>query len=122
MTTADDRLYPPLYGLMQNYMGAYANGLEPPAGEPRGVVELEDALDAVMQATAVIDQFTQSGDIPTDRGMHAAASLMVLREYVRPAPPSEEDGIDLLAEDLKQIVEAQRASRAAYAPPADGTP
>jgi len=107
---------------MQDYMGAYANGMEPPAGEPRGVADLDNALNAVVQAAAVIDQFTQSGAIPTDRGMHAAASLTVLREYVRPAPPSEEDGTDLLAEDLKQVVEAQRAARAACAPPADGTP
>jgi hypothetical protein len=49
--------------------------------------------------------------------MHAAASLMVIREYIRPAPPSEENGRDLLAEDLARIVEGQREVRGSYTPP-----
>ena len=117
MPHGDDQVYARLYGFMQNLMGAYAHVQDPPAGDPRRVVELDDALDAVMQVAAVIDEFTQSGNIPTDRGMHAAASLMVIREYIRPAPPSEENGRDLLAEDLARIVEGQREVRASYTPP-----
>jgi hypothetical protein len=118
MPHSDEQVYARLYGLMQNFMGAYAHAQDPPAGDPRGVVELEDALDAVMQLAAVIDEFTQSGAIPTDRGMHAAACLMVIRERIRPAPPSEENGRDLLAEDLARIVGAHREGREQYVPPA----
>ncbi|MGY1697361.1 hypothetical protein ACI780_20870 [Geodermatophilus sp. SYSU D00814] len=118
MPHSDEQVYARLCGLMQNYMRAYAHAQEPPAGDPRGVVEQDDALDAVMQLAAVLDEFTQSGAIPTDRGMHATACLMVLREYVRLAPPSEEDGRDLLAEDLARIVGAHREAREQYVPPA----
>ena len=111
-----EQMYARLYGLMQHYMTAYAHADALPAADVRGVVELDDALDAVMQVAAVIDEYTRSGDIPTGRGMHAVASLMVIREHLRPGPPSEEDGRDLLAEDLARIVGFQREAKQNFVP------
>ena len=56
---ADQRLY----GMMQHLMAAYAQQQAPEKPDPRGVVELQDALDAVIQLAAVIDEETQAGRI-----------------------------------------------------------
>ena len=42
-----------LFGVMQQLMAAYADQRVPEKPEPRGVVELQDALDAVIQLAAV---------------------------------------------------------------------
>jgi hypothetical protein len=46
---ADQRLY----GMMQHLMAAYADQQAPERPAPRGVVECQDALDAVIQLAAV---------------------------------------------------------------------
>jgi hypothetical protein len=75
-----------LHGMMQHLMAAYAQQLAPERPDPRGVVELQDALDAVIHLAAVIDEATQAGRITVARGQHAAAMLMLVREYVQPLP------------------------------------
>ena len=108
---ADQRLY----GIMQHLMAACARRQAPEKPDPRGVVELQDALDAVIQIAAVIDEATQDGWIPADRGQHAAAMLMLVREYIQPLPRGlDADGItDNLTTDLGAMVMALREARLA---------
>jgi hypothetical protein len=104
-----------LYGVMQDLMTAYARQQAPASPEPRGVVALQDALDAVIQLAAVIDEETQAGRIPAARGQHAAAMLMLVREYIQPLPPGlDADGVtDNLTTDLGGMVMALREARQA---------
>jgi hypothetical protein len=108
---ADQRLY----GMMQYLMAAYAQQQAPEKPDPRDVVELQDALDAVIQLAAVIDEETQAGRIPVVRGQHAAAMLMLVREYIQPLPRGlDADGVtDNLTTDLGAIVMALREARQA---------
>lgn len=108
---ADQRLY----GMMQHLMDAYARQRAPETPDPRGVVELQDALDAVIQLAAVIDEATQDGRIPLARGQHAAAMLMLLRDYIQPLPRGlDADGVtDNLITDLGAMVMALREARQA---------
>jgi hypothetical protein len=79
------------------------------------VVELQDALDAVIQLAAVIDEETQAGRIPAARAQHAAAMLMLIREYIQPLPRGlDADGVtDNLTTDLGAMVMALREARQA---------
>jgi len=108
---ADQRLY----GMMQHLMAAYARQQAPEKPDPRGVVELQDALDAVIQLAAVIDEAIQDGRIPAARGQHAAAMLMVVREYIQALPRGlDADGVtDNLTTDLGAMVMALREARQA---------
>jgi len=101
--------------MMQHLMPAYARQQAPETPEPRGVVELQDALDAVIQLAAVIDEETQAGRLPAVRGQHAAAMLMLVREYIRPLPRGlDVDGVtDNLTTDLGAMVIALREARQA---------
>ena len=72
---------------MRRLMVVYARRQASEIPGPRGVVQRQDALDAVIQLAAVVDEAVQAGAIPVERGMHAAAMLMVLREFVQPLPP-----------------------------------
>lgn len=102
-----------LYGMMQYLMAAYAQQVTPEVPEPRGVVQLQDALDAVLQLAAVIDEATQAGRIDRERGKHAATMLMVVRDYIKPLPRGlAADGVtDDLTRDLEEIVAALRQAR-----------
>jgi hypothetical protein len=73
-------------------------------------VNRQDALDAVIQLAAVVDEAVQAAAIPVDHGIHAAAMLMVLREFVQPLPPDwdGDDGTDYLVDDLAMTVTALR--------------
>jgi hypothetical protein len=101
--------------MMQHLMAAYTQQQAPERPNPRGVVELQDALDAVIQLAAVIDEATQASQIPADRGQHAAAMLMLVREYIQPLPRGlDADGItDNLTTDLGAMVMALREARQA---------
>lgn len=108
---ADQRLY----GMMQHLMAACAAQQVPEKPGPRGIVELQDALDAVIQIAAVIDEAIQDGQIPAVRGHHAAAMLMLVREYIQPLPQGlDADGVtDNLTTDLGAMVMALREAREA---------
>jgi hypothetical protein len=108
---ADERLY----ATMRALMGVYADRQTAESPGPRGVVTRQDALDAVIQLAAVVDEAVQAGAIPVDRGMHAAAMLMVIREFVQPLPPVwDGDGCtDYLKGDLATMVTALRSARQA---------
>ena len=104
-----------LYGMMHHLMAAYAHQQAPEKPDPRGVVELQDALDAVIQLAAVIDEAAQAGRIPAERGQHAAAMLMLVREYIQPLPRGlDADGVtDNLTTDVGAMVMALREARQA---------
>lgn len=108
---ADERLY----ATMQRLMVTYARRGVPESPAPRDVVQRQDALDAVIQLAAVVDEAVQAGGVAADRGMHAAAMLMVLREFVLPLPPDwDTDGCtDNLTPDLAMMVMALREARQA---------
>jgi hypothetical protein len=102
-----------LYGMMQYLMAAYAQQVTPEVPAPRNVVQLQDALDAVLQLAAVIDEATQAGRIERERGKHAATMLMVIRDFIKPLPQGlGADGVtDNLTRDLDEIVAALRQAR-----------
>ena len=99
--------------MMQYLMAAYAQQVTPEVPEPRGVVQLQDSLDAILQLAAVIDEATQAGRIDRERGKHAATMLMVIRDYIKPLPRGlAADGVtDNLTQDLEEIVAALRHAR-----------
>lgn len=101
-----------LYGVMQLLMARMAQQVRGEVPPWRGVVTQQDALDAVLQVAAVIDQATRSGQIPAGAGIHAAAMLMLVREYVQPLPRgAEPDGPDPVTSDLKELSDALRTVR-----------
>lgn len=113
MSTPPADLGQRLYGMMQYLMAAYAHQVTPEVPAPRNVVELQDALDAVLQLAAVIDEATQAGHIEPDRGKHAATMLMVIRDFIQPLPRGlAADGVtDHLTPDLEEIVAALRQAQ-----------
>lgn len=102
-----------LYGMMQYLMACLAQRRDPEEPEPRGAVELQDALDAVLQVAAVVDEAVQSGRIRTDRGVHAGAMLMLIRDYIKPLPPGiAADGVtDHATSDLQELAGYLRQAR-----------
>ena len=99
-----------LYGEMQSLLVSFATGATPQVPPERQVVEQKDALNAVIHVAAAIDELTQMGSIPTERGKWIVSLLMVLREYVEPLPPglSEDGSTDLLTADLQEMVNVLR--------------
>jgi hypothetical protein len=96
-----------LFGMMQHLLIIAAQGGFPVAAPVRGVVTHDDASDAILQLAAVIDEATQAGRIPPERGVHAAAMLMVVRDYIQPLPsvPTDDDGAgDRVKPDLAELV------------------
>jgi hypothetical protein len=95
-----------LFGMMQRLMTIAAHGEFPVAAPARGVVTHADSLDAILQIAAVIDEATQSGRIPPERGVHAAAMLMVVRDYIQPLPgvPTDDGTGDQVTPDLVELV------------------
>ena len=98
-----------LYGMMQHLMSLAADGQLPGPARARGVVTRKDALDASLQLAAVIDEATQAGRIPPERGVHAASMLMLVRDYVKPLPHIPGDGdTDQVTPDLAEMAAALR--------------
>lgn len=60
-----------LYGMMQHLLTVAAHHELPEVAPARGVVTRHDALDAVLQVAAVIDEAVQAGHIPVERGCTA---------------------------------------------------
>ena len=86
-----------------------ANERRPDVPAARGVITRDDALDAVLQVAAVIDEATQAGRIPEDRGAHGTAMLMLVREYVQPLPAVPGDnGTDKVTPDLTELARLLR--------------
>jgi hypothetical protein len=101
-----------LYGMMQMLMRVAAGGPHPELriSAPRDVVELQDALNAVLQLAAVIDSQVQADHIPIETGMHAAAMLMVIRDYLKPLPSEGEGDPASVTGDLEAKVADLRAA------------
>jgi hypothetical protein len=95
--------------MMQHLMILAANERRPGVPPARGVVTRDDALDAVLQVAAVIDEATQAGRIPVERGAHGAAMLMLIRDYIQPLPAVPEDGVtDKVTPDLTELARLLR--------------
>lgn len=109
MTQPDAGSQERLYAMMQHLMMLAAHGQQPAAAPGRFIATGDDAVDAVLQIAAVIDQATQLGAIPVERGLHAAAMLMLIRDYLRPLPEAPRpDGKDAIGPDLAEMVRALR--------------
>ena len=106
MTEPDVGAEQRLYGMMQYLMACMAQRRDPEVPEARGVVKLQDALDALLQVAAVVDEAVQSGRIRRDRGVHAGAMLMLIRDHIQPLPRGiAADGVtDHATPDLKELV------------------
>jgi hypothetical protein len=102
-----------LYGMMQHLLIAFANEQRPEVPEERGTVQLQDALDAVVQLAAAVDELAQNSVIPAERAKWIASLLMVVREYIQPLPRglAQEGEEDLVTPDLQEMVDAIREGR-----------
>jgi hypothetical protein len=90
-----------LYAAMLRLLVAYADRQTSETPAPRGVVERRDALDAVIQIGAEVDQAVQAGAIDVDRGMHVPPDWVGDR------------CTDYLEDDLAMMVTALRKARQA---------
>ena len=105
-----------LHGMMHRLLAHRAQRVPPEVPPPRGVVSLQDALDAVMRIATVIDEETQAGGLPPGRGAHAAAMLMLVHDHLQPLPRGliTPGGPDMVTPDLQELAEALRRARAQY--------
>ena len=112
MSQPDNAAWERLYHMMEHLMVLAANQQQPDAPSPRDLVTREDARDAVLQIAAVIDEATKAGRIPVERGVHAAAMLMLVRDYIQPLEEVPgKNGADMVTPDLLEILkELRRAS------------
>jgi hypothetical protein len=112
MTTEQPDVQMRLYGMMQALMVAVANDHKYEPAPARGVVERQDALDAVIHLAASIDEPAQNGEIPPERAKYMASLLMVIRDFIEPLPPGlDTDGVtDLATRDLAEMVDAIRTA------------
>ena len=104
-----------LHGMMHRLLAHRAQRVPAEVPPQRGVVSLQDALDAVMRVATVIDEETRAGGIPPGRGVHAAAMLMLIRDHLQPLPRGliTSGGPDMVTPDLQELTEALRRARAA---------
>ena len=70
--------------MMQRLLILAASERRPEVPPARGLVTRDDALDAVLQVAAVIDEATHAGHVPVERGVYGAAMLMLIRDYIQP--------------------------------------
>jgi hypothetical protein len=96
--------------MMQHLMVLAAQQEFPEPAPARNVVTLDDALDAVLMLATVIDEATQAGRIPLDRGVTAAALLMLIRDYIQPLPavPTDDGTGDRVTPDLAELARTLR--------------
>jgi hypothetical protein len=104
-----------LYGTMRALLVEYANKRVPQQAAPRGVVDEQDAIDAVMSLASFLDGNAQAGRLSANDAEFMASMLMVIRDHIRPLPPcwvdrgqGNEDGT---TPDLQEMVDALRQSR-----------
>lgn len=97
-----------MYGMMQHLLTCFAQGIELDIPQPRDVVTKQDALDAVLQLAAAIDEQAQANAMDTERAVWVIQLLMVIREYIEPLPRGlAKDGVtDSFTADLQEMVEA----------------
>ena len=77
--------------MMQRLASAYIRGENIGRGPDRGLINEDDAVNALMQTFAVIDQQLQENEMPPDKALHAMQMLMVIHEFIRPIPGSPGD-------------------------------
>jgi len=101
-----------LFGLMQALLAArVGRDVDWEAKPPRGVVTEVDATEALLQVAMVIDEALGEQRLDAQRLVHAAACLMVARDYIRPLPeaPSARTA-EPVSDDLREMVAALRQS------------
>ena len=96
-------------GMMQMLMASYAAGRSA-IGPERGIVKREDAMDAIVQIAATVDEWLQGGLVPEERSLNVMLMLMVIRDLVAPLPDVEQEEL-LLRRDLQEAVDALRETR-----------
>ena len=100
-----------LYGAAERLLLAFAQGAETPSADRRGVVQEQDAVDAVVMVLALIQEQLQASRIRPEVGTRMAALLMLVRDFVRPLPAGTTTGYDLLTADLAEMVDVVRLIR-----------
>jgi hypothetical protein len=101
-----------LYGAAQQLILAHLSGTETERPESRNLVQGQDAADALLLALIAIQEQVQTAQMRREAAFRMVALLMVVREYIQPIPGGiAEDGTDLLAADLAQLVEVVRLTR-----------
>jgi len=112
MTTPSAHIGSRLYGMMQQILVNYAQRAEPALPPARGVVEVQDALDAVAFLAAAIDEEVQERGVAVEKGEHMASMLLVVRDFIRPLPEGVAAyGHDRFTDDLQEIVTVLRTAR-----------
>jgi hypothetical protein len=87
----------------------------PPVGPDRDVVALDDALIAIAQVAAVVDEQLEAGKIPLERAELTLALLVVIRERIHPLPANTPPGEpDPYTADLRTMVQAIRDGMEMY--------
>ena len=106
-------LFSRLYGMAQRLIVAQVHDQPLATTAPRGVVEKQDAVDAVFHLIVALDELVQDRVVPVERGPWMMSLLMVIRDYIEPLPPGlDSDGVtDLVTPDLAEMVSAIRATR-----------
>src|ERR1700746_3476161 len=104
-----------LHGMMHRLLAHMAQRVPSEVPPDRGVVSRHDAVDAVRQVAAVLDEQTQAGGIPPGRGVHAAAMLMLIRDHLQPLPRGliTPGGPDMVPPALQHLTQELRRTRAA---------
>lgn len=96
------------YRTMQELATQFANGqLE--VGEGTDAVTKRDALDALVQVFAVLDQPLAGNELTLQMVMNAMAFLVTLWDHIATAP-TDGDGT-LTRDEIAELVEELRANR-----------
>ncbi len=113
MTTPSAHIGSRLHGMMQQILVNYAQRAEPALPPARGVVEVQDALDAVAFLAAAIDEEVQERGVAVEKGEHMASMLLVVRDFIRPLPEgvAADGSHDRFTDDLQEIVTVLRTAR-----------
>lgn len=98
-------------GMWQALLGHHAEGLNPESGTQRGIVQQQDATEALLQTALVIDALLQGESLEQAQLLHAMHMLMAARDYVQPLLTSPVGSEDTLRSDLALAVEVIRAGR-----------
>jgi hypothetical protein len=99
-----------LHGMMQTLLAERLGSLPVEPHGPREIVTEPDAIEAMFQLSAVLDETEATGLVVTERLVWASALLMVILDYVRPLPHAGSAGNnnDAVGEDVQEMVDALR--------------
>jgi hypothetical protein len=107
-----------IYGIAQRLLMDHARHAETESAPARGLVDEQDAVDAIVMILAGLTEQVQAGRMEPGVATRLGALLMLVRDHVRPLPPGlTSDGTDMLTSDLAELVGVVRSlSRPATLP------